>query len=129
MHGVREGFGQYRRNGAGQAAVAGILDQRLEPLQRQVVQLAFFDDLTHLQIAERLGMPVGTVKSHIRRGLQRARALRVAPGLSPECDIGPVISARQRERVMDYIAVGQEEGAELVAGGTAPEDAALADGA
>lgn len=51
--------------------------------------------------------------------VQRARALRVAPGLSPDCDIGPVISARQRERVMGYIDSGRAEGAEVVAGGQA----------
>jgi len=51
--------------------------------------------------------------------VQRARALRVAPGLSPECDIGPVISARQRERVMGYIDSGRAEGAEVVTGGEA----------
>lgn len=49
--------------------------------------------------------------------VQRARALRVAPGLSPECEIGPVISARQRERVMGYIDSGRAEGAEVVTGG------------
>lgn len=50
---------------------------------------------------------------------QRARQLRVAPGLAPDAEIGPVISARQRERVMAYIASGREEGAEVVAGGEA----------
>jgi RNA polymerase sigma factor (sigma-70 family) len=42
---------------------------------RQVIEMAFLNDLTHHEIAERTGLPLGTVKSDIRRGLLRIREL------------------------------------------------------
>lgn len=41
--------------------------------RRQVVELAYRGQLTHAEIAEQTGLPLGTVKSHLRRGLSMLR--------------------------------------------------------
>ena len=41
----------------------------LSPLRLHIVRLAFFEGLAHREIAERMSMPLGSIKSHLRRGL------------------------------------------------------------
>jgi RNA polymerase sigma-70 factor (ECF subfamily) len=60
------------------AALAG-----LGPDQRKVLELAYFEGLSCTEIASRVAIPVGTVKSRIAAGLDRLRA-----GMTGRPDVG-----------------------------------------
>lgn len=73
---------------------------QLPPQRRRLIALAFGGGLSHEDIAARTGIPLGTVKSHVRRGLQKLQELLresgfcVAPDLSPPHDAAPPLRRR-----------------------------------
>jgi len=51
---------------------------------------------------------------------ERMSAMKVGDPLDPETEVGPLVAARQRDRVEGYIKIGQEEGAKVAVGGGRP---------
>jgi len=62
------------------------------------------------------------------RLVERTRRLRVGDPMQPDTEIGALISATHRDRVLSYIEAGKTAGATLLCGGGIPADPALADG-
>jgi aldehyde dehydrogenase (NAD+) len=49
--------------------------------------------------------------------LQRVKGMKVGNGLEPDVELAPVINEKQKQRVLEYIEIGQKEGAKLLTGG------------
>lgn len=58
-----------------EAAKAAVALGELRDDQRRVIGMAIYQGMTHEEIAAATGLPLGTVKTHIRRGLLRIREL------------------------------------------------------
>jgi alpha-ketoglutaric semialdehyde dehydrogenase len=65
----------------------------------------------------RLVVHEGARPEFTERLLQRVKGMKVGNGLDPEVELAPVINEKQKQRVLEYIEIGQKEGAKLLTGG------------
>jgi RNA polymerase sigma factor (sigma-70 family) len=63
-----------------EAALAREVLDELVPAQRRVLELAVCNGLSHQEVADRTGLPLGTVKTYVRRGLMHVRERLQAAG-------------------------------------------------
>jgi acyl-CoA reductase-like NAD-dependent aldehyde dehydrogenase len=82
-------------------------------------QAIYFNSGQACNAGSRLFVPSERYDEVMSALAEQAKSARLGSGLDPETQLGPVISAEQRDRVMGYIDSGREQGAELLAGGGA----------
>jgi RNA polymerase sigma-70 factor (ECF subfamily) len=81
--------------------------EALTPAQRQALGLAFFEDLTHQQVAATLNVPLGTAKTRIRAGLQVLRG-KLAPVVAALA-LGGILAALGVRYQADRAALQRDE--------------------
>ncbi|GAA5110039.1 aldehyde dehydrogenase family protein [Haloechinothrix salitolerans] len=69
----------------------------------------------------RVLVPDSLYDEFVERLVRRAKTIKLGPTDDWETDLGPIISAKQHQRVLDLIARGEDEGAKIVLGGGVPE--------
>ncbi|MGB8859514.1 MAG: aldehyde dehydrogenase family protein [Ilumatobacteraceae bacterium] len=93
-------------------------DADLERAVEIAIQGSFFSTGQRCTASSRLVITDGIHDRFVERLVERTEALVVGHALESTTQIGPVVSAAQLQQDLDYIAVGREEGARLVAGGS-----------
>ncbi len=73
-------------------------------------------------LSSRILVPTSRYAEFVSAIGELADNLTVGDPLDDKTEIGPLVSERQRERVLDYIQIGRDSGARLVAGGSVPAD-------
>ena len=82
-------------------------------------QAIYFNSGQACNAGSRLFVPKERFDEVVSALAERAQSTRLGAGLDPDTQLGPLVSAEQRDRVMSYIDAGREQGAELVTGGSA----------
>jgi acyl-CoA reductase-like NAD-dependent aldehyde dehydrogenase len=80
-------------------------------------QAIYFNSGQACNAGSRLFVPAERYDEVVGALAEQASSARLGAGLDPDTQLGPLISAEQRDRVMGYIESGRDEGAELLAGG------------
>ncbi|WP_011581293.1 MULTISPECIES: aldehyde dehydrogenase family protein [Chelativorans] len=92
-------------------------DADLKVAVESVTQSAFFSTGQRCTASSRVIVTEGIHDRFVEALAERIRGLKVGNALEPGIDIGPVVDANQLKQDTDYIEIGKQEGAKLVAGG------------
>jgi aldehyde dehydrogenase (NAD+) len=106
----------------GKSAAIILDDADLDATMRGLRLASFVNNGQTCHLSSRILAPRSRYDEVVDAVAALADGLTVGDPLQKSTDVGPLVSARQRERVLSYIEVGKSEGAKLVAGGSVPTD-------
>ena len=106
----------------GKSAAVILDDADLEATIRGLRSVSFVNNGQTCYLGSRILAPRSRYAEVVDALADLVNGFSVGDPLDKATDIGPVVSARQRDRVLDYIEAGKSSGAKLVVGGGIPKD-------
>jgi aldehyde dehydrogenase (NAD+) len=106
----------------GKSAAIILDDADLDATMKGLRNASFVNNGQTCHLSSRILAPRSRYDEVVDAVAALAQGLTVGDPLDKATDIGPMVSERQRQRVLDYIGIGQASGAKLVAGGAVPKD-------
>ncbi len=98
----------------GKSAVIVMPDADLDAAARGIAMSIFFNTGQTCSAASRLLVHASVADALVERIAAIARAMRIGVGIDPETQLGPAISARQRDRILAYVDGAGREGATTI---------------
>ena len=106
----------------GKSAAIILDDADLDATMKGLRSASFVNNGQTCHLSSRILAPRSRYEEIVDAVAALADGLNVGDPLDKSTHIGPLVSARQRERVLNYVEIGKSEGARLVAGGSVPAD-------
>lgn len=106
----------------GKSAAVILDDADLEATVAGLRTASFVNNGQTCHLSSRILVPYGRYDEFVTAIADLAKNLTVGDPLDEATDVGPLVSRRQRDRVLEYIEIGRGSGARLVAGGSVPAD-------
>jgi aldehyde dehydrogenase (NAD+) len=128
MRGAAETLKKITLECGGKSANIVLDDADMELAVDGALYAAFYHQGQCCEAGSRLFLPEAIADEFVERLASGARAMKTGDPMNVLTDIGPLISRRQQESVLGYIAKGKREGGVLVTGGGIPRDEACANG-
>lgn len=112
----------------GKSANIVLEDADLELAVDGAMYAIFYHSGQCCEAGTRLFLPEKIYDEFLQRMIDKTRKLKLGDPKNPETDLGPLISKKQQERVLNYIVIGKSEGAKVAFGSGIPSDSSLAKG-